>query len=185
METARPDDRDEALDVTLGLGATVVSATRFVFAAARPVVRLALRPPLVPSEITPQAGLDAVARTGRRVRAQFNPLLDRFVPPIAAAVLDRVDINQVVARADIDAVIDRVDIAGVVRQALDEIDLPEIIRESSGSLASESVVGMRMQGIAADERVNRIVDKILLRRAGRQSAPSPVPVRPGSGDDAR
>jgi hypothetical protein len=183
METARGADREEALDVTLGLGASVFSATRLVFAAARPVVAFALRPPLVPPGISPQAGLDAVARTGRRVRAQFNPLLDRVVPPIAAAVLDRVDVNQVVARADINAVVDRVDIAGIVRQALDEIDLPEIIRESSGSLASESVVGMRMQGIAADERVNRIVDKILLRREGRKTTQRPMPAHPGSGDD--
>ena len=187
MEAARPaahTDRDQAIDVALGLGATAVAAARVMGALARPFVVLALRPPFVPLALSPQAGLDAAARTGRRVRAQVGPLLDRVVPPAAAVVLDRIDLDAVVARVDVSVVVDRIDLVSIVHDVLDEIDLPEIIRDSSGSLASESLVGMRMQGIAADERVNRIVDKILLRRSGRAPAPSPLAVHSGSFDDA-
>src|SRR5690349_12600138 len=179
MEPARPadhhTDRDQAIDVALGLGATTVAAVRVGAALARPFVVFALRPPFVPLALSPQAGLDAAARTGRQVRAQVRPMLDRVLPPLIAMVLDRVDVNAVVARADVDAVVNRVDLASIAREVLDDIDLPDIIRESSGSLASESVVGMRMQGIAADERVNQIIDKILLRRNGGRSATRPMP----------
>jgi hypothetical protein len=185
METAPPADRDEVLDVVIGLGATVVACSRFAVIAARPVVGLALRPPFVPYAYSPQASLDAAARIGQRVRAQMGPLLDRVVPPVAAAVIDRVDINAVVARTDIEAVVTQVDLNAIAHRVLDELDLPDIIRESSGSLASESVVGIRMQGIAADERVNQIVDKLLLRRNGRKPTPRPAPAGPGFDHDAQ
>ena len=37
-------------------------------------------------------------------------------------------------------------------------------------MASETVVGVRMQGRAADERINRIVDRVLRRRRDRNTA---------------
>jgi hypothetical protein len=185
METAPPADREELIDVVVGLGATAAAFTRFAVVVARPVVALALRPPLVPYEYSPQAGLDAVARAGARVRAEVGPLLDRVVPPAADIVLDRIDVNAVIARADIDAVVNSIDLAGIARQVIDELDIPDIIRESSGGLASETVVGVRLQGIAADERVNHLVDKILLRRHGRKATRRPAPAHPGSGHDDR
>ena len=89
------------------------------------------------------------------------------------AVLDRVDLNEVatrldvdavVARADLDAVIDRVDVVGIVEEVLDVIDLPGIIRDSTGSMASETVRGVRMTGISADEAISKAVDRALWRR---------------------
>ena len=43
--------------------------------------------------------------------------------------------------------------SSIAREVVYEIDLPEIIRESTGIVTSEAVVGVRMQGIQADERV--------------------------------
>jgi len=40
-------------------------------------------------------------------------------------------------------------------------------------------------GIAADERVNQIVDKLLLRRNARKPTQLPAPADPGSGHDAQ
>jgi hypothetical protein len=103
------------------------------------------------------------------------------------AVIARVDLDQVAARLDIEAILDRldltetvlrrvdlkrvveavltqIDLPALVEEVLDEIDLPEIIRESTGTMASDTVHGVRLQGASADEAVNRIVDRLLLRR---------------------
>jgi hypothetical protein len=111
-----------------------------------------------------RADLDgAVSRVDVDVIAQrldLDAVLDRL--DLTAVVLQRVDLEAVVA-----AVLDRVDLVGLAEEIVDEIDLPEIIRESSGSMASDTVRGARMQGIAADEAVGRAVDRLLLRRTPR------------------
>jgi hypothetical protein len=80
------------------------------------------------------------------------------------AIVDRIDIDAIAATIDLDAVISRLDLARIAEQVIDEIDLVGIIRESSGAMASETVVGVRLQAAEADDRVNRIVDRLLLRR---------------------
>ena len=85
-------------------------------------------------------------------------------------VIARVDVNAIVSTVDIDAIVSRVDLGSIATQVIDEIDLPEIIWESSSGMASESVVGVRMQGRAADERINRIVDRVLRRRRDRKTS---------------
>ena len=85
-------------------------------------------------------------------------------------IMARVDVNGIVSSVDIEAIITRVDLGSIANQVIDEIDLPEIIWESSGGMASESVVGVRMQGRAADERINQIVNRVLRRRRDRNTA---------------
>lgn len=94
------------------------------------------------------------------------------------AVVSRIDLNQVAARIDIDEVasridldqiISRVDLAGIASRVIEEIDLPEIIRESSGAVASETVRSVRMQGIGADRAIDSFVDRALRRRDGRDT----------------
>ena len=79
-------------------------------------------------------------------------------------IISRLDINAVAATIDIDAIIDRVDLVGIADEVIDEIDLPRIIRQSSGSIASETVVGVRLSSASADDQVNRIMEKLRLRR---------------------
>ena len=97
-------------------------------------------------------------------------------------VIARVDVDAIASRLDLDAIVDRLDIVAIAREVIDEIDLPEIIRESSSAMASETVVGVRMRGIEADERVSRIVDRVMLRRRGRDAA-ALGPGTDRSGDD--
>ncbi|WP_395657343.1 hypothetical protein [Nocardioides sp.] len=110
------------------------------------------------------------------------------------AVIDRVDLNEVAKRIDIELILDRLDLtstvtsrvdlktivdsvlaqmdlAGLVEEVMDEIDLPEIIRGSTGTMASDTVQVVRMQGVNADEAVARIVDRVLLRRNRARPAP--------------
>lgn len=80
------------------------------------------------------------------------------------ALVDRIDIDAIAARLNLDAIIARLDLAALANDVIDEIDLPDLLRESSGAMGSETVRGLRMQGIRADEGVSRIVDRLLLRR---------------------
>jgi hypothetical protein len=96
---------------------------------------------------------------------------------VLAAVLDRIDLTAVVLeRVDLGEVVDaalaEVDLVGLAEEVIDGVDLPEIIRESTGSMASDTVRGVRMQGIVADEAVGRAVDRLLLRR-GRRATEAP------------
>jgi len=79
----------------------------------------------------------------------------------------------VVARADLDAVIERIDIVGIIGEVLDVIDLPAIIRDSSGSMASETVRGVRMTGINADDALSRVVERALFRRRHHNASGAP------------
>ena len=109
--------------------------------------------------------------------------LDVLIP----AVLDRVDLTAVVLRrvdldALISAVLDRVDLIPLAEEVIEGVNLPEIIRESTGTMASDTVQGVRMQGIVADEAVGRVVDRLLLRRAHRSTR---APTTPGELSSSR
>ncbi|MGH8824132.1 MAG: hypothetical protein ACRDVN_06620 [Jiangellaceae bacterium] len=138
----------------------------------------------------------------RRAEADLDRLLDAVVPEVVRAVITRidltavvrqqVDVNQIAAgvdvdaiarRVDVDAVIARVDLIGITEDILDRIDLPEIIRESAGSMTTEAVHDVRMTGIGADEAVSRAVDRLLRRRGGRRTF-GPVPRADGLAEPA-
>ena len=91
-----------------------------------------------------------------------------------------VDLDAVAARLDIEAVIDRVNVVGLAMDVIAEIDLPEIIRESTGSMASDTLRGVRMQSISGDDAIGRVVNRLRMRRARPASTTtnddgSPVP----------
>lgn len=86
------------------------------------------------------------------------------------AIVKRVDIDAVIARVDVEAVLARLDLAGIAHHVIEAIDLPEILRESTGSVASEAVRGVRADGVQADEAVARFVDRLLRRSRADRSA---------------
>ena len=94
-------------------------------------------------------------------RIDFNAIVRERVD--LDAIVGAVDIDAVAGRLDIDAVIDRIDFAVLAQQVIDTVDLPEIIRDSTGSVASEAVRGVRMQSIEADDAIARAIDRILRR----------------------
>ena len=94
------------------------------------------------------------------------------------AIAKRIDVDAIVAKLDIDAIVDRVDIDAIVgrldlvslaEEIVNGIDLPEIIRESTGSMASEVVRDVRMQSIDADVAIARIVDRLIRRHRARRT----------------
>jgi hypothetical protein len=78
---------------------------------------------------------------------------------VIMSVLEELDLTQLV--------LERVDLVRVADVIVEGVDLPEIIRDSTGSMVSETVHDVRVQGIEADRAVSRLVDR-LLRRRGEQ-----------------
>lgn len=108
--------------------------------------------------------------------------LDRVVKRVDVdAIVASVNVDAVAARIDLDAIVNRLDLIGIARYIVEALDLPEIIRQSSSSMASDAVREVRMQSMQADERVSRTVDRLLLRRRGRrtqapgEAVPAPDP----------
>ena len=99
-------------------------------------------------------------------RLDLDSVVSRVDPE---AIVKRVDIDAVIARVDVEAVLARLDLAGIAHQVIEAIDLPEILRESTGSVASEAVRGVRADAVQADEAVARFMDRLLRRsRVGKQ-----------------
>jgi predicted RNase H-like nuclease len=91
------------------------------------------------------------------------------------AAVAGVDIDAIAARLDLDAVIARVDLVAMVEEVIDAIDLPAIIRDSSGSMASETIRGARMTGISADEAISRSLENHLFRLRRKRVPPEAPP----------
>jgi len=77
----------------------------------------------------------------------------------------------------------QLDVIGLAETVIDAIDLPEIIRQSTASVTSDGVRGLRMQSIEADEAVSRVLDRLLARRrripdGGQEDAPATDPESP-------
>jgi hypothetical protein len=113
--------------------------------------------------------LDLTALVARRVD------LDRLVA--------QVDVDAVAARLDIDVIIARIDLIARAQEVVDGIDLPGIIRQSTGSMASDGVREVRSRGIEADQALAHFVDRRLLRRRSARSAAVAPPLSGGAGAD--
>lgn len=120
--------------------------------------------------------VDSVAR-----RVDLEAILDRI--DLNAMVRERldvdalvqsVDLDAVAKRVDLDAIVERLDLPVLAQTVIDEIDLPAIIRESSGSMASEAARGVRMHSIQADDAVARALDRVLGRRRAARVGSNPV-----------
>jgi hypothetical protein len=96
--------------------------------------------------------------------------LDRIIASVDLdAAASGLDVDAVALRLDVDAVAARMDLVGIAEYIVDAIDLSEIIRNSTGSVAGEAVRGARLQSIEADEQLQRVVDRLLLRRRQRRT----------------
>lgn len=126
-------------DVVIALAAGVAGAGLRLGGHAIAGLGVALRPALS-TEHWPRPVQD-LAMTGARLRcralAATTATFRRAAPAVVMAVLDELDL------------------AGIVREVVYEIDLPEIIRASGGSLAGQMVREARVRIMAADDVVGR------------------------------
>jgi hypothetical protein len=190
-------DQISMLDVFSGAAAVVVGgiadlSRRGTRRAASLVERLPPPPPL-PAAIRLRRKLNDLAVRGHEqqliIARSTSAWLDVILPKIVATILERVDltseiqrnldidaliadvdIDAIVRKVDVDAIISRVDLVTLVKEVMNAIDVPEIIRESTASVASDNVREVRMQSIAGDEAVRRVVARLTHRRRRPQSA---------------
>jgi hypothetical protein len=114
---------------------------------------------------------DLLKRFDRSIASVVEIVSNRI--DLTQLVIERVDVNRIIQeRVDVDGVIKRADVAGVARDVLDQIDLPEIIRDSSGTMAAETVESLRLRGMDADRSLSRLVDRVLHRTNGREASPT-------------
>ncbi|WP_181763007.1 hypothetical protein [Rhodococcus spelaei] len=156
---------------------TLQAATQFARTALRTAIREVVAAALVEVDLTKivrdHVDLDLIAE-GIDVDAVAERIdlgaivrrldLDALVDTVdLGRQIDRVDIDAIAARIDIDAIIARIDLLGLADQIIDGVDLPQIIRDSTGSLSSEAVRGVRSQGMQADDAVAGFVGRLFGR----------------------
>jgi hypothetical protein len=108
------------------------------------------------------ADLDVDTLAGR---VDMNRLLDRIDMD---RLLDRIDMERLTERIDVQALLDRVDLSAVASGVIDDLDIPQVIREATADTATEGVRDVRLRGVEADRAIRRTVDRILSRRNGDQ-----------------
>ena len=99
-------------------------------------------------------------------RVDIDGIIDRVD---LERIVDRLDVNAVASRVDLDAIVARLDLIGLADYVVDGIDLPGIVRESSGMMASETLSGVRLQSLQADEAVSRAISRWIPGRRGARS----------------
>ena len=121
----------------------------------------------------------AVSLLRDEVTRQLAEALDVVVPAAVEQVLQRLDLTAIVEQhVDIEEIVESIDLAAITNQIMEEIDLPEIIRQSTGSVASETLRGVRMQAISADDAVSKLSERFRLRRARQVPALPAGPAGP-------
>lgn len=109
-------------------------------------------------------------------RVDVQRLVDRVdVPALARRVdlgelADRIDVNAIVERIDIDALVRRIDLEAAAREALAAVDVGEIVRESTATIGSDVVEGLRSQAMRADDLLARLIDRVLGRDGDRRTS---------------
>jgi hypothetical protein len=129
----------------------------------RSAVILVTEPPFVPRALWPATMAKAVAD---RIPGAVDAVLDRV--DITQVIIDHVSVPRIVDSIDIDEVIDKLDVSSMAAKVIDDIDLPDLIRDSTGAMASEGVVAVRLQSASADDMIDRMVGRLI---PGRRPAP--------------
>jgi len=153
---------DVGVAAATGVVAGATSASRRLVALGKPLAdALVLSPPLVPEAYQPRRVVELLALRGSQQRQQLTRELGAVLDKMVPAVVD-----EVLRRVDLDAVIARLDLAKLAEDVIASVDLPEIIRESTSAVSSETVREVRMRGISGDEAVGRAMERLRPRRRG-------------------
>jgi hypothetical protein len=189
------DVRTLATDLLASTMGLMVYSTQTVWAlgeaTARTVVGSMLDRivPTLTEAIVSRMNLTDVVLRNVDLYAVVTAALDEL--DLTQIVVDRVDVDQIVDRADIDAVVDRVPMLQIADYIIEEIDLPQIIRESTGGIAMDAFTTTRFSAVKSDEVLSKIVGTLMFRRKDQQSeshiesdVPPETPVEAPNADEA-
>jgi hypothetical protein len=175
-----PPVLDAAFDVALRATAVVADGAVLLGRVGQRAALRTPRPPAIPSGSWPLPALARSAERGRNARVKGDQIARELAGKVVDEVLDRIDLTRLVAeRVNIGDVVAGIDLAGIVKEVIDEIDLPELIRESRGAAASDTEVDRQIRDIEVDERVNKAIGQVLLRRGNANA----VAAHPEVGSD--
>ena len=92
------------------------------------------------------------------------------------AVLEKVDLDALLSQVDLNALLDRVDVNRLItRVDIDSIaqhtDIGAVFVASSGNMASGAVDIVRGQAVAADQRIDRWMHRLLRRKTPGLAGP--------------
>ena len=90
---------------------------------------------------------------------------------LTQVVLDRVDLDAVVDAVQLDPVIDRLPITDIAEYVIEQVDLPQIIRQSTGGVAADAIDAARLASYRTDVGVAQFVDRLIFRRRRAVDAP--------------
>jgi hypothetical protein len=149
-------------------------------------------PPLRSSLVRLETPVAAVAARGAALRLDDEEHLKAFlvsIEPLVSTVLqfvvdllpiesilDRVDVNGIVERVDVDALVQRVDVDAIVQRVdvpslvtgvLENIELGDLIADSTSNIATSARDTARVEAIRADSGLAGVVDRLLRRRKPR------------------
>jgi hypothetical protein len=120
--------------------------------------------------------LNRIARRGAAYRSEvaldLDAMMEQLLPALVSEIVRHVDVTELVQ--------ENVDVVTLARDVIAEIDLPEIIRDSTGAMASDTLLGVRMQSISGDEAIARAMDRLRLRLARRTAGPASVEPLPAA-----
>lgn len=99
-------------------------------------------------------------------RIDLKPIVERALSELDLTniVIDNVDVDAIVATANLENIIDRLPLIDLAEYIVDQIDLPSMIRSSTGGIAIDALSNARVGSMAADNFVARLTDSILLKR---------------------
>jgi hypothetical protein len=144
-------------------------------------------PPPGPGRHRDGVGRSLASLSSRAVADAASAVAASLVP----AIVERIDVNALLAKVDVDAlvaridlgrildtidvdeVVQRIDMAALAREALEGIDVGDLIQESTASIGADTVEAARVQAMNADEFVAGIVDRLLGRRRPRETGLRP------------
>ena len=142
----------------------------------------AAAPPATTLRRLPRAGIDAGVEAGKQAARAPTTAASRLLDVLAGevipavvqkvdvgAVVEKVDVGRVLARVDVNELVGRVDIGPVAKEAIDAVDMGQIVRESTTSLGTEASEAARVQAMWADDALASVVDRLLRRREPRQT----------------
>jgi hypothetical protein len=87
------------------------------------------------------------------------------------ALVDEIDLDRIAAKVDIEALVARLDLGELTQEVLDEIDLPSLIRESTGTITADAIEEVRYVSLDADRMVARVIDRLMRRSTRHLDAP--------------
>jgi hypothetical protein len=175
---------DAALATAFDLGRAAFNLVGFGARTSMNVANAVLEsPPLRGPVARLETHVGALSARGTEMRGQdttqigsivtrAEPVITRVLERIVGvmpieAVLARVDVNAIVSQVDLGALMASMDLGALITDVLSQIELGDLISDSTSSIATDARDAVRVQAMSVDGGLAQLVDKVLRRKRER------------------